>query len=192
LFSPDKESVIIPKIQANGKTGHQCQEVINYSAMNAKRTPEKLKKDELVQVVKLAPLVSIDLIIENSKGQVLLGMRKNEPAKGFWFVPGGRILKNERIPQAFERIAKDELGLKIGYDKAEFVGAFEHIYKTNFAKKDGFGTHYVVLAHRIKINYDFDIISDNQHSELAWFDKRQILKNKKVHANTKAYFEREQ
>jgi colanic acid biosynthesis protein WcaH len=160
--------------------------------MKVNKTPEKLKKDELVQVVKLAPLVSIDLIIENGKGEVLLGMRKNEPAKGFWFVPGGRILKNERIPQAFERIAKDELGLKISYDKAEFVGAFEHIYKTNFAKKTGFGTHYIVLAHRIKLSRNFDIASNNQHSEFVWLDKQQILKNKKVHANTRAYFKQEQ
>jgi len=159
--------------------------------MNTKRTPEKLKKDELVQVVKLAPLVSIDLIIENSKGQALLGMRKNEPARGFWFVPGGRILKNERIQYAFERVAKDELGLKISYDKAECVGVFEHIYKTNFAKKTGFGTHYVVLAHRLKLDCDFNIISDNQHSEFVWFNKQQILKNKKVHANTRAYFKQE-
>ncbi|MGA2093126.1 MAG: GDP-mannose mannosyl hydrolase [Sedimentisphaerales bacterium] len=156
--------------------------------MKAKKASEKLKKDQLVQVVKLAPLVSIDLIIENGKGQVLVGMRKNEPARGFWFVPGGRILKNERIPQAFERIAKNELGLKLSYDKARFVGAYEHIYKTNFAKKAGFGTHYIVLAHRIKLNSNCEIILDNQHSEFVWFDKRQILKNKKVHVNTKAYF----
>jgi colanic acid biosynthesis protein WcaH len=159
--------------------------------MKVSKTPEKLEKYELVQVVKLAPLVSIDLIIENSKGQVLLGMRKNEPARDFWFVPGGRIFKNERIPHAFERIAQDELGLKLSYDKAEFVGAFEHIYKTNFAKKTGFGTHYIVLAHRIELNRNFDIISDNQHSEFVWFNKQQILKNKKVHANTNAYFVRE-
>ena len=159
--------------------------------MKADKTIEKLKKTELVQVVKLAPLVSIDLIIENSKGQVLAGMRKNEPAKGFWFVPGGRILKNERILQAFERIAKDELGLKLTYNKAKFYGAYEHIYKTNFAKKAGFGTHYIVLAHKIKLNSNCEIILDNQHSEFVWFDKRQILKNKKVHPNTRTYFERE-
>jgi colanic acid biosynthesis protein WcaH len=186
------DRTIILKIQTNCKTGQKYQEVIDYLAMNAKRTPDKLKKDRLVQVIKLAPLVSIDLIIENGKGQVLLGMRKNEPARGFWFVPGGRIFKNERILHALKRIAKNELGLKLNYDKAEFIGAFEHIYKTNFAKKTGFGTHYVVLAHRIKQNCDFDIISDNQHSELVWFDKQQILKNKKVHANAKAYFKREQ
>lgn len=156
--------------------------------MDVNETPQKIKYEELAEAVKLVPLVSIDLIIENAKGQILLGMRNNEPAKGFWFVPGGRILKNERIPQALERIAKDELGLKIEYCDFEFVGVFEHLYPTNFAQKEGFGTHYIVLAHKMKILNNSDIIADSQHKELVWFDKQRILNDDKVHTNTKAYF----
>lgn len=148
-----------------------------------------LKRDELAQVVKLAPLVSIDLIIEDNQGRVLLGMRTNEPAKGCWFVPGGRILKNERISQAFERVVKNELGLDLDYNRAQFVGVFEHIYSTNFALAEDFGTHYVVLAYRVKLTGSADIAADNQHSELVWLDKDKILKDEKVHPNTKAYFE---
>jgi len=154
----------------------------------AKDKPLKLSHDELAEVVRLAPLVSIDLIIENSKGRVLLGMRNNEPAKGFWFVPGGRILKNERIAEAFERVMKDELGIDADHNDAEFVGAFDHMYDTNFALREGFGTHYVVLAHRIKLNDDVKIKADDQHSKLLWLDKDQILSNDKVHPHTKAYF----
>jgi len=151
--------------------------------------PLKLSHDELAEVVRLAPLVSVDLIIENSAGKVLVGMRNNAPARGFLFVPGGRILKNERIADAFERIAKDELGIEADYRDAEFIGAFDHIYDTNFAEMPGFGTHYVVLAHRITIDDDVDITADDQHSELLWLDKNEILNNEKVHPHTKAYFE---
>ncbi len=153
--------------------------------------PKKLEHEELALAVKLTPLVSIDLIIEDKAGRILLGMRENEPAKGFWFVPGGRILKNERIANAFERIIKDELGLEISYDQAEFVGVFEHLYPTNFAKKEGFGTHYVVLAHRVKLISDAEPTADTQHSNLVWFEVKQILGDKKVHENTKAYFKGE-
>ena len=151
--------------------------------------PRKLNYEDLAEVVRLAPLVSIDLIIENSKGQVLVGMRNNEPTKGFWFVPGGRILKNETIAEAFERVSKAELGLDANYNDAEFVGAFDHIYDTNFAQQQGFGTHYVVLAHRIKLNDEVDITADDQHSELLWLDKNELLNNEKVHPHTKAYFQ---
>ncbi len=155
----------------------------------AKEKPSKLSPDDLVEVVRLAPLVSIDLIIENSKGKVLVGMRNNEPARGFLFVPGGRILKNERIAEAFERIMKDELGIETDYRGAEFIGAFDHMYDTNFALQQGFGTHYVVLAHKIKITGEVKIEPDDQHGELLWLDKNELLNNEKVHPYTKAYFE---
>ena len=48
-------------------------------------------------VVHSASLVSIDLIILNEDGEVLLGKRKNKPAKGFYFTIGGRVFKNESL-----------------------------------------------------------------------------------------------
>ncbi len=52
-------------------------------------------------VVQNTPLIAIDLIIENEKGEILLGRRKNPPSNGFLFVPGGRIFKGEYISDAF-------------------------------------------------------------------------------------------
>ena len=54
-----------------------------------------LDKDTFSTVIQNTPLISIDLIVENKKGQILLGKRVNEPALGYWFVPGGRIFKDE-------------------------------------------------------------------------------------------------
>ncbi|MHC4912714.1 MAG: NUDIX domain-containing protein, partial [Planctomycetota bacterium] len=99
------------------------------------RKPLKLSHRDLIEVVKKTPLVSIDLIIENTQNQILLGLRKNAPAKDFWFVPGGRILKDEPIPDAFNRIAKDELAINLTYEKADFLGVFEHWYPDNFTQQ---------------------------------------------------------
>ena len=41
-------------------------------------------------VIGNAPLVSIDFCLV-CEGQILLGKRNNEPLKGEWFTPGGRI-----------------------------------------------------------------------------------------------------
>ena len=149
---------------------------------------KKLSGDDFIDVVKRTPLVSIDLIIKNNLNQVLLGLRNNEPAKGFWFVPGGRILKNELISEAFERITEEELGTSLAYRDSIFLGVFEHLYKENFAQKQGFGTHYVVLAHEIKVtNTKFEPL-ENQHSQYKWFDQNSLHKTKNVHPNTKVYF----
>lgn len=51
--------------------------------------------DEFAHIVRLAPLVSIDLIIRAAKQNVLVALRTNEPARGVYFVPGGRIRKDE-------------------------------------------------------------------------------------------------
>ncbi len=51
--------------------------------------PRFLSHAELDSVIRLAPLIAIDLIIRNASGGVLLGLRRNEPAKDCYFVPGG-------------------------------------------------------------------------------------------------------
>jgi hypothetical protein len=60
-------------------------------ALRKKPQLSSVSDDEFAQVVRLAPLVSIDLVTRNANGHVLVGLRNNEPAKGVYFVPGGRI-----------------------------------------------------------------------------------------------------
>ena len=73
-------------------------------------SPSPLNHADLSVAVRLGPIVAIDLIIRDESDRVLLGFRTNEPAKGVYFVPGGRIWKDERISDAFERILKAETG----------------------------------------------------------------------------------
>src|SRR5436190_16637253 len=93
-------------------------------------------------IVRHTPLVSIDLIIEDESGHVLVGLRNNEPAAGVYFVPGGVIRKDETVQAAFRRIVVAETGLEIEIAEAEFLGVFEHLYDTNRFREPGFGTHY--------------------------------------------------
>jgi colanic acid biosynthesis protein WcaH len=93
---------------------------------------KKISPDDFIEVVKKTPLVSIDLIIKNNLDQVLLGLRNNEPAKGFWFVPGGRILKNELIAEAFERITEEELGISLAYRDSIFFGSIRAFIQREF------------------------------------------------------------
>ena len=54
-----------------------------------------LRQEDFATVVRSTPLVSLDFIVENSRGEFLLGKRTNRPAQGYWFVPGGRVQKDE-------------------------------------------------------------------------------------------------
>ena len=147
-----------------------------------------LNHADLSTVVRLAPLVAIDLIIRNGSDEVLLGLRNNEPAKGFYFVPGGMILKNERLRDAFARFVKNETNYSAKFEDASLLGAYEHFYANNRFGDDGYGTHYVVLGYALKIDDVAALKSDPQHSELRWWAERELLNSERVHDNAKAYF----
>ena len=72
-------------------------------------TAKYLSDSDINTVIRLAPLVSIDLIIRDAADRILLGLRNNEPAKGYFFVPGGIILKDETLADAFTRIMQKEI-----------------------------------------------------------------------------------
>ncbi|WP_310633026.1 GDP-mannose mannosyl hydrolase [Paraburkholderia sp.] len=148
-----------------------------------------LSPTELLDVVRLAPLVAIDLIVVDAQGRVLLGQRRNRPARGTWFVPGGRIRKEERLDAAFTRIVETELGIA-GMQRAaaRFGGVYEHLYPDNFAAENGIGTHYVVLAYAFTLDSTVPVGRFDQHSQYAWLTPEEILARDDVHANTKAYF----
>ena len=136
-------------------------------------------------IIQNTPLISIDLIVKNKQDQILLGKRVNKPAKDFWFVPGGRIFKDETLNDAFTRIVKEELGINLKKDDANFHGIYEHFYDDNVFNNE-FSTHYIVLAHEIQID---DIIkTNNQHSQYKWFNKDNLLNDSNVHKYTKDYF----
>jgi colanic acid biosynthesis protein WcaH len=140
-------------------------------------------------VVTHTPLVSIDLIVRDQAGRVLLGFRRNRPARGSWFVPGGRINKGETLDAAFQRLTLVELGLKIAREQASFRGVFEHFYPDYFAG-DGVATHYIVLAHDLRIN-ELDRLPEAQHSDYRWFSPDELLVDPQVHDNVKVYFKNE-
>jgi colanic acid biosynthesis protein WcaH len=147
-----------------------------------------INRTDFLTIIDATPLVSIDLILENPKGQILLGKRVNRPAKDFWFVPGGRIRKNETLSEAIKRISSFELGIEIKLEDAQLLGAFDHIYEDNFAGTEGINTHYVALGHKASVRDDVAFTFDDQHTEFSWWDLADLLADANVHENTKAYF----
>ena len=151
-------------------------------------SPRFLSHAEVDTVIRLAPLIAIDLIIRNARDEVLLGLRKNEPAKGCYFVPRGMIPKNERLAEAFARLAKTETDHAASLDDARLIGVFEHFYDNNRSGNSGYGTHYVVLGYEFRWPSAAEPRPDDQHSELRWWPVAALLTSDRVHENAKAYF----
>ncbi|MGL4475797.1 MAG: GDP-mannose mannosyl hydrolase [Shewanella sp.] len=138
-------------------------------------------------IIKNTPLISIDLIVSNQRGEILLGKRNNRPAQGYWFVPGGRILKDESMSVAFKRLTLNELGVELDFVNAEFIGAFEHFYKDNVSVED-FSTHYIALGYRLVLNENILELPTKQHDQYQWMSEEQLLDDSHVHKFSRLYF----
>jgi len=121
-------------------------------------------------IVASVPIVSVDLVISHDEG-VVLGRRTNEPAKGYWFVPGGRVYKGETRREAVHRVASEELGVDV--EIVESLGAFEHRYDT--ADVPGVDSkHYLANGYVMEIVggeavVDSELESDDQHEAVQVF-----------------------
>ncbi|MGL4447922.1 MAG: GDP-mannose mannosyl hydrolase [Shewanella sp.] len=153
----------------------------------AARPHHWLDKAQFQQIVAATPLISLDLIVRNAQGQVLLGRRLNRPAQGCWFVPGGRVRKDERLDAAFLRLTQEELGFSAHRERAHFLGPYEHFYDDNFSGDD-FSTHYVVLGYELVWQGQQDVLPVNQHDQYRWFAVDELLQDNDVHQHSKDYF----
>lgn len=120
-----------------------------------------ISEEDWATIVDSVPIVSVDLVVEVDGG-VLLTRRTNEPAKGEWFVPGGRVQKNESLASAVHRVANDELGVDV--EIVEQLGVYEHRYDTSDV--DGVDSkHYVPIGYRVEPNSEtFEL--DAQHEAM--------------------------
>lgn len=148
---------------------------VNQDAYQVSRSACVLDKETFKTVVESTPLVSIDLCLV-FEGKLLMGLRQNEPLKGQWFTPGGRLFKNERWQDGLTRIAQTELGLSQKLDDFELMGIWDHFYE-NSVIDEGVSTHYVNLPHVCYLEIQPELSLDPQHELVQWFDVASLIED---------------
>lgn len=147
-----------------------------------------LSEADFRHAIASVPLVSVDLLVVRD-GHLLLGRRRDEPARGTWFVPGGRIRRGEPIAEALQRIWRAEMLGESADESPRLIGAYEHFYERCF---DGSATatHYVVLAYRVTPASDV-MLKPDSHDAQWWapIDESAAEHGScPVHPNASAYF----
>jgi ADP-ribose pyrophosphatase YjhB (NUDIX family) len=66
-------------------------------------------------VSRLTPLVNVDLLIRNDRGEILLTWRHDQFYKG-WHIPGGIIRFKETAAERIKAVAMSELGATVDAD----------------------------------------------------------------------------
>ena len=111
------------------------------------------------KIKEVVPLACIDLLIVHNY-KLLVMLRKNDPAKGEWFVPGGRILKGETFDEAVYRIIHKET--KLSLLKYEFKGVIPHFWPS---------LHTITLFYKVKVSSEI-IQMNSEHSKYKWVDPK--------------------
>jgi colanic acid biosynthesis protein WcaH len=136
------------------------------------------------------PLPCIDFVVINENDEVLVGKRLNRPAQGWFFVPGGRIRKNETRNEAIKRLTLSELGTEFEESDMKWLGVYDHIYNDNFFG-DEFGTHCIALVYILRHvkNDAFHSYHQalKQHSDLKWVPLFDVFDDDEIHSYTKKY-----
>lgn len=142
---------------------------------------EWIPDDVWRDIVEHVPIPSVDLLVVTDDS-LLLAKRQNEPAKGEWFVPGGRVQKGESLEEAVHRVAKAELGVDVVI--IDELGGYNHMYETADVADAG-GKHYVAHGYVVRPKSD-QVNLDEQHSEAKYFALDALPS---VHPNVAAYID---
>jgi len=148
-----------------------------------------LNESIFLQVVESVPLVSVDLVLLNPSGQLLLGLRRNAPARHWWFTPGGRVRKNEAFAACLKRIGLSELGLAFKeLQGGQLMGVWDHFYEDSAFSED-VSTHYVNMPHLVRLGHSLDLadLPKDQHSAWRWQDAKAAAVADDVHPYVRAY-----
>ena len=96
----------------------------------------------------LLPFVNVDLLVQNSKGQILLSWRDDKHYGAGWQIPGGIIRMMETIEERIQKTAIREIGCKVDYDPAP-IAVHENIMKEH---REGL-QNQLERAHNIALLY---------------------------------------
>ena len=118
------------------------------------------------EIEKLMPFASFNAIIVDSEGRVLVMKRNNEPAKGLYWFPGGRI----KIGQSFEEALKEQIQEETGLDWSEV-----EIVKVASVSSSVFKTrHYVETNFLLRKLSNSKIRLNQEHSDFKWVDSKEL------------------
>jgi len=85
------------------------------------------------------PRIGIGVMIQNERGEVLLGLRKGSHGEGEWSFPGGHLEFGEKIFETAKREVKEEVDLDV--NEFEIISVADEM---RYIESDG--KHYVNIG----------------------------------------------
>ena len=129
-----------------------------------------IEKNLYMDILRSMPIPTVDILFVNTRQELLLGKRNNEPLMWVYYIPGGRVNKWEWSLDAAKRKAKEELSIDIDASKLQFVGVYDDIFENSAF--DDISTHCIPVTYIYQLSIDEELwlsLGDSQHSDLKFF-----------------------
>jgi colanic acid biosynthesis protein WcaH len=130
-------------------------------------TQHKINDTDYKIILENIPICCVDIFIFHND-KILLIKRNIEPEKNKWWVPGGRIYKNETIENAIIRKAYEETGLNVKINK--IMGVYETMFNTGIYEDLKTGTHTINICSLVEIVNNNLIRLDDTSSDYKWIE----------------------
>ena len=102
------------KSSDNGMQAQSSNEETQFCYGECPKVTELLRKSFYKEAMEKLPIFCVDIFLLNLKtNKYLVVFRKNRPAQGVFFLPGGRLYKGESFFEAAKRICSKEVGITI-------------------------------------------------------------------------------
>jgi colanic acid biosynthesis protein WcaH len=121
------------------------------------------------KIIKVMPIPCVDLIVQKPEGHILMLKRSNEPAKGQWWFPGGRVHFGELRLEAATRKLQEECGLKPCSIKE--IGTYDVLLNL----PDGNVSHGITTVFYIIVDNQSNLRLDKQSCTYRWAEKKEWL-----------------
>lgn len=117
-----------------------------------------IPKELYEKITASIPIPGVEAMMIND-GALLLMKRNNDPAKGMWWFPGGRIRRGETFEEALKREVTEET--HINFEITRLIGVYNRIFP---------GRHDVSIVYLCKAT-GTKIKLNKEHSEYHFFRK---------------------
>ena len=110
-----------------------------------------LPEEIFLFATEITPMVNVDLLIRDEKGQILLSWRDDKYYGKGWHVPGGILRLKEHFPERIQKTALNEIGCHVIYsdNPIEIVPIIENDMKTR--------GHFITFIYECKLPKNFII-----------------------------------
>lgn len=143
-----------------------------------------IPNDKYSYILNVMPICCVDVVVAHEDKVLLILRKESEDYGGLWWVPGGRINKNERWHDAVRRKVLEETGLNVEVEKQiqsyEAFSAYEGVPT---------GTHCITTTFLTRPTKPLNISLDETSDDWQWVHQiedhwhpilKQMLRDAKV------------